>query len=137
MATESVNFSPASGELVLSSTRICFEPTAYGDTESTRRSIVFEVDEASKAAVKLWESELDPEKLTSAITKYGLRAKVDMAAVRFWCNRQPDLPPQTLKGKACRAMLQLRGSWSTQAACGITLVVTDLEISVEELAYPF
>ena len=137
MATSSVSFTPASGELALGSTRICFGPTAYGGTESTRRSIVFDVDETSKAVVELWERELDPDKLTSAITAYGLRAKVDMAAVRFWRDRQPDLPPQTLKGKACKAMLQLRGNWRTDTACGITLDVTDLEILAQEPAYPF
>ena len=137
MATN-VSFSPASGELLLNSTRICFEPTAYGGVETTRRNIVFAVYEESKAVVELWERELDSDMLTSAITQYGIRAKIDMATVRFWRDRQPDLPPQALKGKVCRAMLQLRGTWRTDTACGITLVATDIELLADELAaYPF
>ena len=77
--------------------------------------------------VELWERELDSDMLTSAITPYGLRANIDMATVRFWRDRQPDLPPQALKGKVRRAMLQLRGTWRNEATCGITLAVTDIE----------
>ena len=95
------------------------------------------IDEDSKAVVELWERELDPDKLTSAITPYGLRAKIDMATVRFWRDRQPDLPPQALKGKVCRAMLQLRGTWRTETTCGITFAVTDIELLTEEPTYPF
>ena len=138
MATANVSFTPAKGELVLNNARICFEPTAYGGAETTRRSIVFGVDEDSTAVVELWERELDPDKLTSVITQYGIRAKVDMATVRFWRDRQPDLPPQTLKGKVCRAKLQLRSTWRTDTACGLMLVVTDLELLADEpAAYPF
>ena len=49
-----VQFTPASGKLVLRQVRICFEPSAYDGSDTAKRSIVFEVPEENKKIIEEW-----------------------------------------------------------------------------------
>ena len=72
-----ITFAPASGRLVVTGARICFEPSAYDGSETAKRSLVLEVQDQIKDTINEWEQHVDPLKLSSAITAHGIRAKLD------------------------------------------------------------
>ena len=113
-----VSFSPASGRIVLSNARICFEPSAYDGSETARRSIVFEVADDDRAIVEGWEVGIDVTKLSSAVTKHGIRAKLDPQSVRCWQDKKVVPLPEGLKGSACNAALELNGTGTPRARAG-------------------
>ena len=50
-----VTFTPASGRLVVTGARICFEPSAYDGSETAKRSLVLEVTDDINDTIKEWE----------------------------------------------------------------------------------
>ena len=132
-----VPFSSASGRVVLSNARICFEPSAYDGSETARRSIVFEVTDDDKAIVECWEVGIDVTKLYAAITAHGIRAKLDPQSVRCWQDQKVVPLPEGLKGSTCNALLELNGIWNTKSQSGLSLMCKDIEIIPTIAEYPF
>ena len=132
-----VTFASASGRVVLTGVRICFEPTAYDGSETAKRSIVLEATDDIRAIVQEWEQRIDPVKLLSAITAHGIRAKMDPIGVRCWQDKQLVPLPASLKGSTCNAVLEVHGVWSTKSQSGLSLQCKDLEIIPTVAEYPF
>ena len=110
-----VTFASASGRVVLTGVRICFEPTAYDGSETAKRSIVLEATDDIRAIIQEWEQRIDPVKLLSATTAHGIRAKLDPTGVRCWQDKQLVPLPASLKGSTCNAVLEVHGVWSTKS----------------------
>ena len=132
-----VTFAPASGRLVITGARICFEPSAYDGSETAKRSIVLEVTDEIKATIQEWEQQVDPVKLSSAITTHGIRAKLDPSGVRCWRDKQLVPLPDNLKGNTCNAVLEVHGIWSTKNQSGLSLQCRDIELIPMVAEYPF
>ena len=132
-----VTFAPASGRVVLTGARICFEPTAYDGSETAKRSIVLEATDDIRATIEEWERRVDPVKLLSAITTHGIRAKMDPTGVRVWQDKQLVPQPASLKGSTCNAVLEVHGVWSTKTQSGLSLHCKDIEIIPTVAEYPF
>ena len=132
-----VTFTSASGRLVVTGARICFEPSAYGGSETAKRSLVLEVEDQIKDTIKEREQQLDPLKLSSAITAHGIRAKLDPTGVRCWQEKQLVPLPDNLRGATCNAVLEVYGIWSTKNQSGLSLQCKDIDIIPTVAAYPF
>ena len=123
-----ITFAPASGRLVITGARICFEPNAYDGSETANRSIVLEVTDEIKATIQEWEQQVDPLKLSSTITTHGIKAKLDPTGVRCWHDKQLVPLPDNLKGNTCNAVLEVHGIWSTKNQSGLNLQCKDIEV---------
>ena len=132
-----VTFAPASGRVVLTGARICFEPTAYDGSETAKRSIVLEATDDIRATIEEWERRVDLVKLLSAITTHGIRAKMDPTGVRVWQDKQLVPLPASLKGSTCNSVLEVHGVWSTKTQSGLSLHCKDIEIIPTVAEYPF
>ena len=133
-----VTITPASGSLAISGARIVFEPTAYDGGERSRVNFVLEVNEEESKVIKEWEQSIDGTKvLCSALTPHGLKAKINKDTVRCWEDKKCVPLPGGLKDKACNAIIQWTGTWTTKNQRGLCLKVTDVEIMEQEIEYPF
>ena len=133
-----VTITPASGSLAISGARIVFEPTAYDGSDSSRVNFVLEVNEEESKVIKEWEQSIDGTKvLCSALTPHGLKAKINKDTVRCWEDKKCVPLPGGLKDKACNAIIQWTGTWTTKNQRGLCLKVTDVEIMEQEIEYPF
>ena len=126
--TIAVTFTSASGRLVVTGARICFEPSAYDGSETAKRSLVLEVEDQINDTIKEWEQQVDPVKLSSAITSHGIRAKLDPTGVRCWQEKQLVPLPDNLKCATCNAVLEVYGIWSTKNQIGLNLQCNDIKI---------
>ena len=79
-----VSFTQAGGNLTIQNARVVFEPNAYDDSDCPRKNIVLEVDDNTTGTIREWEADLDPSKLVSAISQYGMRCKIQTDTVRVW-----------------------------------------------------
>ena len=132
-----VTFAPAAGRLVITGARICFEPSAYDGSETAKRSIVMEVTDEIKATIQEWEQQVDPVKLSSAITTHCIRANLDPIGVRCWQDKQLVPLPDNLNGNTCNAILEVHGVWSTKHQSGLSLQCKDIEVIPTVAEYPF
>ena len=133
-----VTVTPASGSLTISGARIVFEPTAYDGSESSRVNFVLEANEEESKVVREWEQSTDGAKaLCSALTPNGLKVKINKDTVRCWEDKKRVPLPGNLKDKACNALIQWTGTWTTKNQRGLCLKVTDVEIMEQEIEYPF
>ena len=115
-----------------------FEPTAYDGSESSRVNFVLEVNEEESKVVSDWEQSIDTTKaLCSALTHNGLKVKINKDTVRCWENKARAPLPELLKDKACNAIIQWTGTWTTKNQQGLCLKVTDVEFMEQEIEYPF
>ena len=80
---------------------------------------------------------IDVTKLSSAVTKHGIRAKLDPQSVRCWQDKKMVLLPEGMKGSTCNAALELNGIWNTKSQSGLSLLCTDIEIIPTIAEYPF
>ena len=94
------------------------------------------MDDAAIDVVHDWESPIDQGRLASALTQYGLRAKITDPNV--WQDEEQTTMPATVKHRRVNAVLVLSGIWHTKKQDGLCLQVTDLEF-LEDAApqYPF
>ena len=81
---KSVSFTPASGSLLIHAAKVLFEPSNFDGAQGSRQNIVLAVDEETTKTIHEWEKQVDPDKLCSNISQYGLRAKICMDTVRAW-----------------------------------------------------
>ena len=135
-----VTVTPASGSLTISGARIVFEPTAYDGSESSRVNFVLEASEEESKVVRTWEHCTDQpgaKALCSALTPNGLKVKINKDTVRCWEDKKRVPLPGDLKDKACNAIIQWTGTWTTKNQRGLCLKVTDVEIMEQEIEYPF
>ena len=132
-----ITFAPASGRLVVTGARICFEPSAYDGSETAKRSLVLEVTDEIKDTIKEWEQQVDPVKLSSAITSHGIRAKLDPSGMRCWREKQLVPLPGNTSGNTCNAVLEVHGVWSTKNQSGLNLQCKDIELIPMVAEYPF
>ena len=133
-----VAITPASGSLTVTGARVVFEPTAYDGSESSRVNFVLEVNEEESKVVSDWEQSIDTTKaLCSALTHNGLKVKINKDTVRCWEDKKRAPLPEHLKDKACNAIIQWTGTWTTKNQQGLCLKVTDVEFMEQEIEYPF
>ena len=132
-----VTVTPASGSLTVSEARIVFEPTAYDGSEASRVNLVLEANEEDIKAISAWESKSSNKTLCSAITTNGLRVKVNKDTARCWEDKTRAPLPEHLKDKACNAIIQWTGTWTTKNQQGLCLKVTDVAFMEQEVEYPF
>ena len=134
--SSAVTVSPASGTIVIRDAKIMFEPSSYDGTATTKKNLVLQVDDATIDIVHDWESQIDQGRLVSAMTQYGLRAKITDPNV--WQDEEQTTMPATVKHRRVNAVLVLSGIWHTKKQDGLCLQVTDLEF-LEDAApqYPF
>ena len=133
-----VAITPASGSLTVTGARVVFEPTAYDGSESSRVNFVLEVNEEESKVVSEWEQSIDTTKaLCSALTHNGLKVKINKDTVRCWEDKKRAPLPEHLKDKACNAIIQWTGTWTTKNQQGLCLKVTDVEFMEQEVEYPF
>ena len=133
-----VAVTPASGSLTVTYARVVFEPTAYDGSDNCRVNFVLEASEEECQIVREWEQSLDTTKaLCSAITHNGLKVKINKDTVRCWENKKRAPLPELLKDKACNAIVQWTGIWTTKNKQGLCLKVTDVEFMEQEAEYPF
>ena len=123
-----ITCAPASGRLVVTGARVCFEPNAYDGNETAKRSLILEVTDEIKATIQEWEQQVDPMKPSSTITTHGIKAKLDPLGVRCWRGKQMVPLPDSLTGETCNAILEVYGIWSTNNQHGLSLQCRDLEI---------
>ena len=127
-----VSFTQASGELNIRSARVVFEPNAYQDDECPRKNIVLEVDEATQETIRVWEADVDPNKLVSALSQYGMRCKLQIDKVRVWSNGGLAQLPSGLRNRHAHAIVRLTGIWHTKKQSGLSLQLTDIEFVTEQ-----
>ena len=134
---KSVSFSPAQGTLLVRGAKVLFEPSTFDGTQGSRRNIVLGVDEETTNTVRTWEEQVDPERLCSNISQYGLRAKICMDTIRAWEGKTPTTLPDTLKDKTVNLVLVLKGIWLSKKQSGLSLAVTDIEVTETLVESPF
>ena len=81
---KAVTYTSASGQLTVYNARIVFEPSNYDGSEQTRRIAVLAIDEKTVDEIQSWETQVDKNRLSSALSQYGLRVKMHMDQVRAW-----------------------------------------------------
>lgn len=134
---KSVTFTPANKTLIVPRATIVFEPSTFDGSPGTRRNIVLAVDEETELKIREWEAEIDADKLSSAITNYGMRAKICMDTARAWDGKNLTELPETMKGKTANVMVSLSGIWASKKQAGLSLTVTDLEFCECIVESPF
>ena len=134
---KSVSFSPAQGTLLVRGAKVLFEPNTFDGTQASRRNIVLGVDEETINSVRAWEEQVDPGRLCSNISQYGLRAKICMDTVRAWEGKTPSVLPETLKDQTVNLVLVLKGIWISKKQSGLSLSVTDIEVVETTVESPF
>ena len=75
---KAVTYTSASGQLTIYNARIVFEPSSYDGSEQTRRNAVLAIDEKTIDEIQAWETQIDKNRLSSALSQYGLRVKIHM-----------------------------------------------------------
>ena len=94
---KAVTYTPASGLLTVYNARIVFEPSSYDGSEQTRRNAVLAIDEKTIDEIQSWETQVDKNRLSSALSQYGLRVKMHMDQVRAWQDQELCEMPAVLK----------------------------------------
>ena len=107
-----VTVSSASGTIVIRGVKVMFEPSSYDGTATTKKNLVLQVDDATIDIVHDWESPIDQGRLASALTQYGLRAKITDPNV--WQDEEQTSMPATVKNRRVNAVLVLSGIWHTK-----------------------
>ena len=72
---KAVTYTSASGQLTVYNARIVFEPSSYDGSEQTRRNAVLAIDEKTVDEIQAWETQVDKNRLSSALSQYGLKVK--------------------------------------------------------------
>ena len=134
---KSVSFSPAQGTVLIRGATILFEPSNFDENNNPRKNIVLAVDEETIETVRAWEAQIDSDKLSSNISKYGLRAKICMDTVRAWEGKKRAQLPDTLKDQSANVLLLLTGIWNSKRQSGLSLNVTDIEFIDKPVESPF
>ena len=135
---KAVSYTSASGQLTIYNARIVFEPSSYDGSEQTRRNAVLAIDEKTIDEIQTWETQIDKNRLSSALSQYGLRVKIHMDQVRMWQNQELCEMPTVLKNRHVNAIISLGGIWHTKKASGLQLNLTDFEMLPEpEIKCPF
>ena len=101
-------------------------------------NIVLEVDEATQETIRVWEAVVDPNKLVSALSQYGMRCKLQTDKVRVWSDGRLAPLPSGIRNRHANAIVRLTGIWHTKKQSGLSLQLTDIEFRKEQdAAYPF
>ena len=109
----SVTYTQTKGALLLKDVPVPFEPACVDGSDKPRKSIVFEIDDEATRVVNEWESDIDSDRLCSALSANGLRAKVDIESVRVWAGKARTNLPDHIKGCTANACISL-GGYGTQ-----------------------
>ena len=133
-----VTYTPASGLLTVYNARIVFEPSSYDGSEQTRRNAVLAIDEKTIDEIQSWETQVDKNRLSSALSQYGRRVKMHMGQVRAWQDQELCGMPTVLKNRHVHAIISLGGIWHTKKTSGLQLKLTDFELlPIPEVNSPF
>ena len=120
-------------QLLLEEARIPFEPSAFGgDGTETRLSICFSgLSEDMKRQLTAMEDSINAS--TSCIKDDLLRCKINLDKVRTYdASKKRIEMPKSVRGWTVNALVHLRGKWTTRQGCGLSLEVTDLQLSQEQ-----
>ena len=132
----SITFTQANGQLIIHNAKVMFELSTYDNTDSARQNLVLAVDDSYIAAVRDWESEIDPGRLSPSLSQYGLRTKVPTPNV--WRNGELVEMPTYIRGRTVNANISFNGQWHSKKQDGLCLLATDIELLEEpEPTYPF
>ena len=132
----SITFTQANGQLIIHNAKVMFELSTHDNTEAARQNLVLAVDDSYIEAVQNWESVIDPGRISSSLSQYGLRTKVSMPNV--WRNGELVDMPLTIRGRSVNVKISLSGVWHTKKQDGLCLLATDIEFLEEpEPTYPF
>ena len=135
---KAVTYTSASGQLIVHNARIVFEHSSYDGSEQTRRNVVLAIDEKTIDEIQSWETQVDKNRLSSALSQYGLRVKMHMDQVRVWQDQELCDMPAVLKNRHVNAVISLGGIWHTKKSRGLQLSMTDLQLLPEpEVKCPF
>ena len=135
---KAVTYTSASGQLTVYNARIVVEPSNYDGSEQTRRNAVLAIDEKTVDEIQTWETQIDKNRLSSALSQYGLRVKIHMDQVIMWQDHELCEMPTVLKHKHVNAIISLGGIWHTKKSSGLQLNLTDFEMLPEpEVKCPF
>ena len=135
---KAVTYTSASGQLTVHNARIVFEPSSYDGSEQTRRNVVLAIDEKTIDEIQSWETQVDKNRLSSALSQYGLRVKMHMDQVRVWQDQELCDMPAVLKNRHVNAVISLGGIWHTKKSGGLQLSLTDFQLLPEpEVKCPF
>ena len=99
--------SSASGTIVIRDAKIMFEPSSYDGAVTTKKNLVLQVDDATIDIVHGWGSQIDQGRLVSALTQYGLRAKISDPNV--WQDEEQTSMPATVRNRRVNAVLVMSG----------------------------
>ena len=132
----SITFTQANGQLIIHNAKVMFELSTHDNTEAARQNLVLAVDDSYIEAVQNWESVIDPGRISSSLSQYGLRTKVSMPNV--WTNGELVDMHLTIRGRSVNVKIGLSGVWHTKKQDGLCLLATDIEFLEEpEPTYPF
>ena len=136
---KAVTYTSASGLLTVYNARIVFQPSNYTGSEQTRGGVVLAIDEKTTDEIQSWETQVDKNRLLSALSQYGLRIKMHMDQVRAWQDQELcEMPAALKKINALMQVFLLGGIWHTKKSCGLQLNLTDFELLPEpEVKCPF
>ena len=113
-----------------------FEPSLYDRTEGAKKRPVLAIDENTVDTIQSWEARIDKARLSSAISQFGLGAKLGDPHV--WADEQPTELPGSLRNRTVNAFIALNGIWHTKKQDGLSLHLTDIEFLDEpKPTYPF
>ena len=104
---KAVTYTSASGKLSIYNARIVFEPSSYDGSEQTRRNAVLAIDEKTIDEIQSWETQVDKNRLSSALSQYGLRVKMLMDQVRAGQDQEMCEVPTVLNNRHVNAMVSL------------------------------
>ena len=94
---KAVTYTSASGKLIVHNDRNVFESSSYDGSEQTRGNVVLAIDEKTIDEIQSWETQVDKNRLSSALSQYGLRVKMHMDQVRVWQDQELCEMPAVLK----------------------------------------
>ena len=133
---KSITFTQANGQLIIHNAKVMFDLSAYDKAESTRQNLVLAVEDSYIETVQNWESVIDPERLSSSLSQYGLRTKV--STPNIWRSGELVEMPGTIRGRFANVKISLNGVWHTKKNDGLCLLTTDIEFLDEPTpTYPF
>ena len=133
---KSVTFTKASGALIEGNVGIPFEPKSF-DGDGPKRKIVLDLAPAAIDQIAEWESQIEPQRLSSCISEHGVRARINMDTVRTWQGARPVSLPPELRQTTANIALELKGIRNTKHQSGLCLHLTDIEPIEAKRQTPF
>ena len=136
MSNSAVTFSAIPKQYVLvRDAQVIYEPSVFGGNGGEQRvNMVLSVPDLARNQLKAIEDELGlGNTLCSCIKDDGhIRVKLDNDSVRIFDTNHVITPqPTQWKGVTIHALLEIRGHWKSRSGTGISVLCTDIQITLE------